>query len=262
MTIARLQETMFQAIVGEASADDAASLIVSGALGPADRIGIYAEMYWLRMRDTLRSDFPYILKIVGEEDFDVLGARHLRRQPSTHYSLGRFGAGFAETIAEKPIDGALWLSDLAALEWARVESFVAIDAPTLSMASLAQLNEDTFASARLVANPSVRLIRLSHDVLPLWRALELSEGIPTEAVNPAAVHVVVWRSNLEVFHTKIDANEAHALSLVLSHSDMPSICEAFAESDDPIAAAFSAIGSWIGENMMSALEIDGERPAE
>lgn len=265
MKLAELQETMLRAVTGEGALEETAALVQGGPLEPADRVGIYAEMYWLRMRDALRSDYPLVLRILGEEAFDVLVARHVRRRPSIHYSLGRLGVGVADTLREAPMEQKPWLEDLAALEWARAESFVAVDAPVLSAAELSGMTEDSFTRAKLVASPSLRLVRLSYDLRSVWRALE-ADG-PSEVpgapgvlegleVPEEVVPVVVWRKGFEVFHVAVGAEEARALSGVLGGQDIPSVCEAFADGPEPVAAAFQAIGSWIAEGMMSEVLIE------
>lgn len=259
MKLAELQETMFRAVTGEGALEETAALVHGGPIDPVDRVGIYAEMYWLRMRDALRSDYPLVLRIIGDEDFDVLVARHVRRRPSIHYSLGRLGVGMADTLREAPMEGKPWLADLAALEWARAESFVAVDAPVLSAAELSGMTEDSFTRAKLVASPSLRLVRLSYDLRSVWRALEadgLSEAPGVPEVPEQVVPVAVWRKGFQVFHVAVGAEEARALSGVLEGQDMPSVCEAFADGPEPVAAAFQAIGSWIAEGMMSELRIE------
>lgn len=256
MRLAPLQATMFHAVAGEGSLPETAALVRGGALEPEDRVGIYAEMYWLRMRDTLRGDYPYVLQILGEEDFDVLVARHLKRRPSTHYSLGRLGVAFADTVAESALDGLPWLADLAALEWARAEAFVALDAPVLPLVALSTLNEETFTHSRLVTSPSLRLLHPTWDVLPVWRALEAGTSWKEVSAGEATSALVAWRQEFKVFHVTITAAEARALANVQQGLDLPTVCEAFAEAPEPIAAAFQAIGSWVSEGMMSALEVD------
>jgi NAD(P)H-dependent flavin oxidoreductase YrpB (nitropropane dioxygenase family) len=75
-------------------------------------------------------------------------------------------------------------------------------------------------------------------------------------VPEAVVPLVVWRKGFQVFHSAVSAAEARALSGVLSGHDMPSVCEAFVDGPEPVAAAFQAIGSWIAEGMMSELHVE------
>jgi hypothetical protein len=253
--LAQMQAAMFQAVTGEGALVETAALVHGGVLSPEHRIGIYAEMYWLRMRDSLRSDYPCVLRVLGNDDFDGLVARHLRRQPSTNYSLARLGNGLGETIRQAEPSLA-WLPDLAELEWARAEAFVALDAPVLTPAALGNVTAETFAHVRVLVSPSLRLLTPAFDVLPVWRALEGGAPWQDLIVKRADSPLLVWRQGFAVFHVEVTLAEFQALSIAKQGLRLPAVCEAFAEMPEPAHAAFRAIGSWAAEGMLSALEVE------
>lgn len=74
-----------------------------GALGPAARLGIYADMYRARLVDVLREDFPRVLAIVGDEGFHALACRYLARHPSLDPSVRHVGRDFAGFLASERI---------------------------------------------------------------------------------------------------------------------------------------------------------------
>jgi len=219
--LADVQAQLFEWVAGahDIPEEDAAAIVDAGALEPSTRVGIYAEMYWLRMRDTLRDDFPKVVKAVGDEAFDALVATYLRVHPSTHYSMGQLGHGFAQSL-EDPA-----LASIASLEWARGQAFIAPDGPVLEPSRLALINEQTFAQMSLAPTASLRLVD----------------------------RTVVWRRGFEVFHVEVSAAEARALTSLLNGAGgLPTLCEPF---DEP-AAAFTAIASWVNEGMIASLEIN------
>ena len=254
MSLARLQAMVFEAICGDAPVDEAAALVHGGAVDPRERVGVYAEMYWLRMRDTLRADFPLLRRALGDEDFDVLVARHMKARPSRHHSLGRFGAGFSQTVREAGLAG--WLADLAALEWARAEAFVAPDAPVLESSALASLGE----ASRLTAVPSLRLLALEHELGERWKALDAGEDPAGLSAPAQRTDVVVWRQGFQVFHVAVGADEAEALRRVLAGADLATVCDAFSGDAEPAQAAFKALASWAGEGMLAADDRVASKP--
>src|SRR5689334_16140542 len=60
-------------------------------LASVERLDIYANMYFYRIRDALKEDFPAVLKILGEMGFHNLITEYLLKYPSTHYSLRYVG---------------------------------------------------------------------------------------------------------------------------------------------------------------------------
>jgi hypothetical protein len=246
-TLAPMQATVFEWVTAGAEPTGAEALVHGGALSAEDRVGIYSEMYWLRMLDVLREDFPSIVRELGDEDFEVLVAKYLRAHRSTHFSLsyaGRHLAAFLETMT---VEGAPHLAALAALERARTECFVALDSPVLEASQLQALAA-SFATARLEPIAALQVLTLEHDVLS-----RVSD--PEAPVEACKTHVVVWRRGYQVFHAGLAADEADALRRVQAGQGVAEVCEAFVERDDPASAAFTAIGSWVGEGMIAALAI-------
>jgi hypothetical protein len=95
-------------------------------------------MYRTRLVDGLREDFPRVAALLGDAEFRALAYRYLARHRSTHPSVRDVGCRFTDFIAS---DAALppFLSDLARLEWARVEVFDASDAEPLRLSDLEAL---------------------------------------------------------------------------------------------------------------------------
>jgi hypothetical protein len=245
-TLAPTQTAMFEWITAGAEPVGAEALVHGGALSAEERVGIYSEMYWLRMRDALREDFPSIVRELGDEDFEVLVAKYLREHRSSHFSLAMAGRQMAAFLETMTVEGAPYLSSLAALERARTECFVAPDSAVLELAALQAL-ASAFATARLVPSASLQVLTLSHDV-----GSRVSDGEAN--VEARKTHVVVWRRDWRVLHAEVAADEADALRRVLAGQGVAEVCEAFVEREDPASAAFAAIGSWVSEGMMAALE--------
>src|SRR5207244_10237320 len=76
-----------------------------GRLGSTDRLGVYTEMYWARLLDVLRDDFPRVAAVLGGDRFTALAGAYLERHPSTDPSVRWVGANFADFLAEwGPVD--------------------------------------------------------------------------------------------------------------------------------------------------------------
>jgi|CXWL01.1.fsa_nt_gi hypothetical protein len=251
--LATTQGRVFASVVGEdntfAALDD---LIEGGALSADQRLEIYSEMYFLRMRDSLHEDTPHVAKLVDPHEFEHLVVGYMKDAPSTHYSLARFGHLWPKFLKERARHlPRADLGDLAVLEWARAESFVAPDSPELDVKAPSQMGPEKFVAARLDFTPSVKLLKLEYDVLPLWAAMERNEAAPGVVWRP--VQVMVWRKGLEVFHIEVAKEEFRAAQAAASGGTVELMCEAFAKKDEAAQVAFAAISSWFEEGMVAAL---------
>src|SRR5215510_4644800 len=153
LSLRELQLSFFHSIAsvpGGESANFAPSLVQvvegRGQLGPEERINIYAQMYCARLVEVLREDFPQVATVLGCERFEKVVRAYLACHPSTHPSLrylGRHFAAFLETWPELPLFP--FVSDLARLEWARLEVFDAPDAESLRVEHLQAFSADQWS---------------------------------------------------------------------------------------------------------------------
>ena len=228
---------------GAASPGDLDAMIDAGEkMTPADRLDVYANMYFFRLLDCLKEDFPKLLEALGPGRFHNLVTDYLLACPSAHPSLRYVGArlpGFLERHAlgrESPI-----LADLARLEWARADLFDAADAAPLTREHLAKLPQDEAGDIHLTLVPAFTLLSLEHDAPRLWhamndrsktRAAARDETRHADEGGPACLHegdaeapalpessprrtrVRVWRQGFAVFHRPIGDDEAASLEAI------------------------------------------------
>jgi hypothetical protein len=249
MNLAELQQRFFELATRVPGARSAAECFVTTpALSAHERLDIYANMFVWRQIDALREDFPKLAQLLGDEGFYATAESYLRAYPSTHPSLAQLGRHFASFLAE-------WsgprpdLADLVALEWARCEVF---EEAHVRAATPALVSGSEPAQVVLRTVPALRLLSLRHDVLPLWKDLE--DGHTASPPRPQPTAVAVWRKEFVVFHVRIAPEEAAALKRAMSGATLGEICEAFAEREDAVQAALSAIASWFAEEWIAAPE--------
>lgn len=254
MSLREQQHRFWEWIVGDAEVRDTAPLITAGALSPDERVNVYAEMYWLRLRDVLREEFPQVRAVLGEEDFDILAAKYVRAHPSRHPSLNWLGQALPTFLRNHPVAEVPWLADLAELEWARSQAFISLDSPVAEPSVLTSLTPETAMQAVFTLTPSVRVLRLAHDVRALFRALRDGEAWREVPIEAGDVTLVVFRQQFTVFHDAVSSEEARALELAMTGATLPALCEAFvAFGDEAPARAFQAIGSWVTEGLVASV---------
>ena len=151
-------------------------MIVDAPPLPRDqRLGVYADAYFLRLLECLETDFPATRRALGKEAFAPLVADYLQNHPSSSPNVGDLGEAmpvFLRThalVREFP-----YLAELALLEWEIIRSLHAPRLPALDPAQLA-VPEDAWSKARLVLDPTVRLLATEWPVDQLWERRRLPE---------------------------------------------------------------------------------------
>ena len=211
-----------------------AAIEPSRTLNPTGRLEIYADAYFLRLRDVLAEDFPRVAKLVGEETFDALVRHYLKAQPSTEPSVRHLGRAMAEFIRNRD-DLPAWVEDLAALEWARVNAFDAPDDEPLTMGNLAGIDPETWPQLRMAPVRSLAIVNAAWPVHRLWAE---GHGEDPEGQKPGTTSIRVWRrADFTVLHAPMDRHEAAAVNRLLAESTLGEICQVFDDLDEQEGAA-------------------------
>ena len=258
--------------LSDVARDDSAAAPLGGwiAAGGEDtareRLDVYADMYFFRLLDALKSDVPKVAQLLGDEAFHDLVTDYLVVHPSSHPSLRQVAAHLPDFLAHHPAGtGRPDLADRARLELARNDVFHGPASPSIDAQALAGVAPDAWPRLRFRVAPTVRGLRLCGSTVPTWRAI--TDG--TEAPNPdvALAGCVVWRSRTpghedHVWHRAATLTELAALDAAAAGATFDSICEIFAaslesRSEDDAAAACSALEAlvrWLGDGLLSGLE--------
>jgi hypothetical protein len=253
VTLAELQELLHGRITGTETgraAEVQREVVSRGPLGAEERVEIYARMYLHRLVDAVTEDVPLTARVLGPEAMLERVQAYLLEHPSRSPDIGQvgriFGAWLRGTEGIRPD-----LPDLAILERARSEVRTALDAPVAGADVLQGLPTEKLPAARFVFIPGLRLVRLQHDVRPLWDALD-GELAPPEPL-PGPVAFAVWRREFKVFHTRLSPAEARALSVALDGGALEDVCGAFAGEPEPAHLAFGAVLSWFADGWVSGV---------
>ena len=89
-------------------------------MNPRERLDVYADMYFYRLRDCLAEDFPKLSAWIGPARLHNVVTYYLLAHPPAHFSLRELGRRLPGFVAGHALASEFpGLADLAALEWAR-----------------------------------------------------------------------------------------------------------------------------------------------
>jgi hypothetical protein len=226
----------------------------SRSLSALDRLEIYANAYFARLLECLRSEFPVLRRAVGEEVFDEFAIGYLQSYPPRSYSLNRLGEHFARYLAEIRLDDGgddnRWVDliiDLAALEWAIGEVF---DGPgceghrLLDAQQLWAVPTARQPAVILDTAPCLRLVALRYPLRDYYAALrDERDAVPPE---PRDSFLALTRLNYVVQLHELTLTQ-YALLAALKEGDcLGRAIERIAAMADSEALA-STLAEWFRE---------------
>jgi hypothetical protein len=217
------------------------------------RVDIYANMYFYRLLDVLKEDFPATFAVLGRDNFHNLVTGYLVEYPPTEPSVYCLGRHLADFLRGHPIkENAPYVADLAALERATVEVFQAAnaDAGVLDTNQMRAIPADRWPRLKLITQPAVQILSLEWRVTELLRAVEdKREWKPAEQ---GAVKVLVWRRDSRVFHRELESVEHLALESARRGATFAEICElvaADANQPAPVEEINRLLARWLGDGI-------------
>lgn len=210
-------------------------------------LGIYQNNYRTQLAGCLEESFPITLAWLGDEAFHKAIMTHVETVPPSSWTLDRYPRGFPETLRRLHADDPE-VHDLANLELALAEAFVAPDAPILA-ADFTRIDWD---QAILSFVPSLAFHPLSTNAPAIWSAIV--EGTPPQ---PAAelsdtATLMVWRSAETCRFRAIESHEREALRfLARCEGRFRSLCEELGETK--VAQVGQWLGHWISEGLITSI---------
>jgi hypothetical protein len=235
--------------------------------GAAPRLQVYRNAYRVRLVEALRSNYPVLQRVLGDDDFAALGLAYLADHPSRVPSIRWFGDQLCAWLdarlgADPDALPHPALADLARMEWAVCSSFDAADAEPVAHAALAALAPAHWPSLRFAPHPSVRVLRLDWAVEPLWRTLTDDEDAATEPPDAAAHELLVWRHGLDSRFRSLAPDETWALTACLGGMRFDALCERVGETSEVEAADAVAgrvvawLSQWVAAGLLVCVPAD------
>ena len=219
----------------------------------AERLSIYANMYFFRLLEVLKEDFPAVAAAVGAADFHNLVTGYLTEYPPTEASVFWAGTHFAEYLRTGPIGHEVpYLADLAALERAMVEVFCARDTAVLGDRAMRAIAPERWPSVRMRAIAALQVIEARWQVAPALRRFTARRKFKAPARGSSTI--LIWRRDAKVFFREVDASEARAIARLRRGAAFGAICASFvgkSAARDPVRAINAMLARWLGDGIVA-----------
>jgi hypothetical protein len=136
---------------------------------PARRFAVYRNNVVVGLGKALKSRFPVVEKIVGEEFFAAMARVFVKEQPPRSPLLATYGDNFPAFIAAfEPARGLPYLADVALLEAARTRAYHAADAKPLGAEHFATLDSHAVGVILIDMHPSTAIVRSPYPIVTIW----------------------------------------------------------------------------------------------
>ncbi len=234
-------------------------VIASETRTAAERLGVYANMYFWRLSDILYDEHPALAHALGDE-WHATMRRYLTDHPSRHYRLAPLGRHLPDWLAASDLESASLLADVARLERAKEAVFDEPPVTALEVAAFEGLAPEQWAEARLVTIPALRLLATDYPVNSYFQAVLDGDEPEQPAARPS--WVVIWRgADWTIWRSNLDAPRYTILKTLQEGGTLGDALMACLDLDDvDPEALMSQVGAWFrdwtADGMFAEIRLD------
>jgi hypothetical protein len=224
-----LQAEFWQQFVDRGGAGPEALVDASRPVSAARGMRVYSDAYATSLPRALAVNFPALARVVDPADWSALCAAYLRGHPPRGHDFRALGANLADFVRDFAfardygIDPSV-LAELVALEQAQLDVQDEVDeSEPIAPAALASLSAEQWQAARFRFVRALRIVRASHDVLPVVEAV--ARGETPERPKAEVTWYLVSRSADQLHTQRIHSREAELVSSLVSGRGFAEACE-------------------------------------
>lgn len=252
MMLAHLQHD-FRSWLVTASSEAATRLGGNNFLDFQPGLSVYQNNYRAQLVGCLEESFPKLRTWMGEEAFLTAAMTHINHYPPHSWTLDAYAVNFHKTLRSLYPDNPD-IQELAWIEHALSEAFVAPDAETLSLATLSVADWDL---ARLHLSPSFRSFRATTNAEHIWSALWEGKEVPESEMLQESGGFIVWRWQFTSCLQQVDALEHKALLQLQENGSFAALCNLLVETlgeSEGIAKAGTLLAHWLSSELIHRIE--------
>lgn len=220
----------------------------------AEGLATYQNNYRTSLMTCLAETYPQTMAWVGEADFAAAAARHIDRTPPHSWTLDDYAEGLPASLALEHREDRE-IGELAEIELAFSQAFVAADAAVLMPAQMAGMDWD---EAWLQAIPALVILPQNTNAAEIWMALAEGQVPPAAQEQREAGAVLIWRLDGICRLRQLDADEAVMLGMLAGEPmSFGQICEQTVArwgEEKGIPAIGQWLARWVSEGLIAATQ--------
>ncbi len=193
---------------------------------PQGNLQIYQNNLFSNVTRALRTTYPLIVKLVGDEFFPLAARAYCKQYPSRSHNLDDYGAYFGSFLAEfEPTRSLIYLPEVAEFEWACHEASFAVEHAPLAIEALQKVTPDLYEHLHFILHPMIRVMKCD---FPLLRIIELCKGEINEEINleSGGVNLLISRKDNSLSLIQLSDADCQFLTLISENNSLKDALEA------------------------------------
>lgn len=213
------------------------------------RFNVYRNNVAVSLTEAMRTGFPAITKLIGQQNMDGLAGLFLRAHPPSSPLMMHYGGAFPDFVGQMPqLEHLPYLADIARLELAMRRAYHAADATPIAPDALGALAPDDLMNARLGLAPAVEVLRSAYPIHGIW-AFNMANGAKPQ---PGAEDVLITRPEFDPVPHRLSAGAADFVIALAANEPLGAATD-IAAAAAPEFDLGAALGLLLGQGAIISL---------
>jgi len=158
---------------------------------------IYRNGFYRATIDALASNYPVVVKLIGEDSFSEIARQFVSEYPPRDGSLVGYGKQFPAFLRDSGINAQLpYLQAVATLDRKWLEVYFGKETTPLEPENILSVteNQELGLNSITLSSPSA-LVTLDYPVSDIWQKLKMNIQLTEKLIlNESQEHLLIWRN--------------------------------------------------------------------
>ena len=165
---------------------------------PAQNIRLYQQNVMIHLIQALRTTYPLILRLVGDDFFQLTARAYIKQYPSRSGDVNEYGEYFSDFLAEyQPVKELIYLAEVAQFEWTCHLLLSASSHAPMDLDILKKLQPEQYEQIHFYLHPASKVMKFYY---PILRIIELCAGNIDDTIDLSeeGVNLLIIRRDLDI----------------------------------------------------------------
>jgi hypothetical protein len=222
-------------------------------------LGVYRHAYLQRLNEFVENDHEILHAYLGDQAFREMAKAYASAHPSHNRNARYFCVRLPQFLrAVERYKSKPQLSELAALEKALNDAFDAADAPSLTLADLAEIQPENWPRLSFEFHPSALRLDCHTNAPDIWLSLKEEREPPKVQELAKPSHILVWREDIPKFRL-LGPEEAMMWAEAARGTNFGTLCAlagTFGGIHGAEARAADYLQGWINSGLIAEANLD------
>ena len=195
------------------------------------RLNIYRQTIFHSLENALRTSYPVIVKLVGDDFFRFLAQQYIQQYSSVSGDLSRYGDVFFQLLQSLPETAELpYLADVAQLEWYVQLAENSRDTTPFPIETLIAVAPEHYPDLQFFLHPSVNLLSSLYPIADIWQANQ-RDGDGVVELYTGEYYYLIYRVDYQVTVTSVNADQWAFLTAIQQGLRFGVLCDTLVDID-------------------------------